>query len=110
MKVFLRMNYPHSVGDDKKESFGINTANTQLLVNLLKYSEEIEEFGLVATDPEEEQSMKELFPYRRLKGHVFSGENELISVLQYYDIFFTGGYGIRDILKCESFFNSSPQI
>jgi len=110
VKVFLRMNYPLSIGDDKKESFGIHTANTQFLVNLLRYSQEIEEFGLVVNDPEEEKALKELFPDRRINGHVFRDGKELIRVLQYYDIFFMGGYGICDILKCESFFNSSPQM
>lgn len=110
LKVFLRMNYPLKTVDARTESFGIHTANTEFLVNLIRYSRKIEEFGLVVTDPEEEKALKELFPERKINGHVFQGEDELIKVLQYYDIFFVAGYGIYDILQCEEFFNQGLSV
>lgn len=110
LKVFLRMNYPLSTADARNESFGIHTANTEFIVNLIRYSQEIEEFGLVVTDPEEEKALKELYPGNRINGHLFQGKDELIRILQYYDIFFMGGYGIYDILQCEGFFKRGLSV
>jgi len=105
LKVFLRMEYPFKSGNNKKESLGIHTANTQFLVNLLKSSQVIEEFGLVVSDSYEQGALKELFPDKNISGHDFSDQKELVNILQYYDIFFMGGYGIFDILKGQEFFH-----
>ena len=110
LKVFLRMNYPLRTADAKNESFGIHTANTEFLVNLIRYSQEIEEFGLVVTDPEEEKALRELYPGKRINGYLFQGKDELIGILQHYDVFFVGGYGIYDILRCKEFFKRNLSV
>lgn len=110
MKVFFRIEYPETNTKGKKESFGIHTANTELLINLIRYSEVIEEYGVVVTDSKQKNALKELHPNKTVRGHEFSDENELVEVLHYYDIFFIAGYGIYDILKCEPFFNRNLSV
>jgi glycosyltransferase involved in cell wall biosynthesis len=110
LKVFLRMEYPFKFGNNKKESLGIHTANTQFLVNLIKYSQVIEEFGLVVSDSDEQGALNKLFPEKIINGHDFSDQKELVNILQYYDIFFMGGYGIVDILKGERFFHQGLSV
>ena len=110
LKVFLRMEYPFKSGNNKKESLGIHTANTQFLVNLIKYSRAIEEFGLVVSDSYEQAALNELFPDKIVTGHDFNDQKELVSILQYYDIFFMGGYGIVDILKGRRFFHNRLSV
>lgn len=110
MKIFLRIEYPHGASHDAKESFGINTANTEFFVNLIKYSRKIEQFGLLVTKPSEEKRLKELFPDKIINGHTFRDQKELANVLQSYDIFFMGDYAIGDILKCQSFFHKGLSV
>ncbi|MFH1673050.1 MAG: glycosyltransferase family 4 protein [Pseudomonadota bacterium] len=110
MKVFFRIEYPLGSIDVKEESLGIYTANTQLLANLIKYSQVIEEYGLVVSDLSEEEKLKELFPHKVINGHEFNREDELIAVLRYYDVFFMAGYGIYDILKCEHLFQGNLSV
>jgi D-inositol-3-phosphate glycosyltransferase len=110
LKVFIRMEYPFSTAEGNKGSFGINTANTEFLVNLIKYSRKIEQFGLVVNNPSEKKRLKELFPDKIINGHDFSDQKELVNILQYYDIFFMGGYGIFDLLKGGRFFHQGLSV
>lgn len=110
MKIFLRMEYPFSTAEGNKGSFGIHTANTEFLVNLIKYSKKIEQFGLVAANPSERNKLRELFPDKIINGHAFCDQKELAKVLHCYDIFFMGGYGIGDILKCQNFFHKGLSV
>jgi len=110
LKLFLRISYSGGTADEKSKSFGINTANTELLINLLRYSRECREFGLIVNDPEDANSLKDIFPDKLIHCHGFKDPKELNRVLQYYDIFFMGGYGIRDILQCEGHFNDHLSV
>ena len=110
MKVFFRIEYPEINVDVKKESLGIHTANTELLVNLIKFSRIIEEYGFVVAKPGEGRKLTQLFPDKIIRGHDFGQPNELTKVLQHYDIFFMAGYGIYDVLKCEPLFQRKLSI
>jgi len=110
VKVFFRIDNPPAATDAKKESLGIHTANSELLVNLIRYSRVIEEYGFVVSDPDEGKKLKELFPHKVINGHDFGCEDELAYVLRYYDIFFVAGYAMHDILKCEPLFNKNLSV
>jgi len=110
VKVFFRIEYPEVNADVREESLGIHRANTELLVNVIRFSQVIDEYGFVVGEPAEGRRLNQLFPDKIIRGHDFGQTDELINVLQYYDIFFMAGYGICDILKCDHLFQTKLSI
>ncbi|MGV8059367.1 MAG: glycosyltransferase family 4 protein [Smithellaceae bacterium] len=110
MKVFLRIQYQTQASNEKKESLGIHTANTEFLRNLIRFSKKIDEFGLVITDPLEKEALTSIFPDKIINFHRFDSDHELESVLKKYDVFFMADYRISEILKCQNYFQRKMAI
>ncbi len=110
MKIFFRMVCPRGDENGSPQSFGINRANGELALNLIRYSRSVDEFGFVEDDPERTAAFQKLFPDKVIKTYDFRNELDLAGILAYYDIFFTGSYKINDILRCQTYFHEGLSV